>query len=476
MALKNENILPVNSTAQLLKKIVAGVLLLYATNISAARLEGFEPDYAGRTIQFVTRIDPVSKTDVAAFALTIGPQGRIQIETGATDTLFCYADFDSYRGWMLLIPGTTTRISLPPLKVRSFEERKNPYFQPIELWIHAESSAPDNLTAAFARSERSFYQLSDSFFNQLFVLQQKQFIDTIRIKLSGEHAKNNHPLVSQHHDLLLANLEADLTRSGREKLMAPFSSLSATARNSPAFADLLDRIFSNTLSLESKTSRGDRIKTMVERRNLAGIRAWSEGYSGTHGVLADMVTIKLLHDAFYSGEFGKNTVLQMLQQPDLIQHPNLQVRSSASAVVQKLQFLHTGTLAPKICLPDLAGNPVCSTAPGKAFQYILFVDLDIPVGREQLKYLAEIYPSVSERLDLFVVLTQGERTDNRTFVEEHKIPGTIVIDHEHQSIGKQYKIRSFPSALLLDRQHRVVLSSARTPLDGFMQQFAGLTR
>ncbi len=458
------------------KQIIAGFLLLFTLHIEAARLEGFEPDYAGRTIHFSTRIDPVSRTDIPAFSLTIGPQGRIQMETGITDTLFCYADFDSYRGWMLLVPGSTTRISLPPLKPRSFEERKNPYFQPIELWIHAESRTPGNLTVAFAQSERRFYQLSDLFFNQLFVLQQRQYIDTIRTRLTRESGANNHPLLTQHHQLLLANLEADLTRSGREKLMAPFTNLSPAAINSPAFADLLERIFSNTLSLESKTSRGDRIRSMVERQNLTGIRDWCEGYAGTRGTVTNIVTIKMLHDAFYSGEFGKNALLQMLQQPGLLQHSNPQVRNSAAAVAQKLQFLYAGTMAPEICLPDLYGKPICSTNNEKAFQYLLFIDLDIPVGREQLKYLAEIYPALSERLDLYIVLTPGERTNNRAFIEEHKIPGVIVIDQDQQSIGKQYKIRSYPSALLLDQQHRVLLSSARTPLDGFAQQFRNVAR
>lgn len=456
--------------------LLGWLMMIPAVRGYAARLEGFEPDYAGRTIQFFTRTDPVTKNELSAFTLTIGPQGRILVETGVKDTLFCYADFDTYRGWILIVPETTTKIALPPLKPRTFEERKNPYFQPVELWLWAESSVSGNLTAAISQSERRFYQLNDVYFNQLFVQQQKQYIDTLRHRLKQEYSGIKHPLPGQHHQLLLASLEADLTRSGREKLLAPFTTLSATTRNSPAFADLIDRIFSNTLSIESKSSRGSQIRVMVERRNISALREWSEQYAGTRGDLTDILLLKLLHDAFYSGDFSKNTILEMVQLPYFQRHANLSIRSMAGNLLNKLQFLHTGTKAPEICLPTFSGNTVCSSSSGKPFSYLLFIDLDIPVGGEQLKYLAEIYPGLSHQLDLFIVLLPGERTNIRSFVEEHKIPGTIVVDQKEQDVGKQFKIRSYPSALLLDRQHRVVIPAARTPLDGFVQQFRSIAR
>ena len=107
------------------------------------------------------------------------------------------------------------------------------------------------------------------------------------------------------------------------------------------------------------------------------------------------------------------------------------------------------------------------------YQYILFADLEIPVCREQVKYLKTIQEKIGQELDILLILTPATRVSNQDFIRTEQIPGKIVNDTNDKAIGKKYKIRSYPSALLLNRDHKVVLSPAKTPLDGFEYQFPG---
>lgn len=457
-----------------IKLSALSIVLFFAMQTFGARLEGFEPDYAGRTIEFYTWADPVSKNDKKAFSLRIGPQGRIQVDSGVTETLFCFADFDSYQGRIIIVPGETLKIKLPPLKEKTFEESKNPYFQPITTWILAQSGSREELNTLFARFDQQFYQLSQKYFNQLYMRQQRNYLDSVRIPLEKEFSQVNAPLFQHHLQLQLKTVEAGIMRAGREKLMAGMNGLPSQAWKLPAFADLVDRLFTNTLSLESKSTTDASLRTMVARRSGTELRKWTETYTGTNSPLSDLLTIKMLHDAFYSGEFSKIAIIQILQSESFTRHNQGDIRSAATSVVEKLQFLFPGTAAPEIGLPTLAGDTIYSTTSTKPYQYILFADLEIPVGQEQVKYLTEINERIGNRVDILLVLKPSTLVNNEEFIKANNIPGRVVLDTETNTIGRKYKVRSYPSAYLVNREHKVVLAPAKTPLDGFEHQLAGV--
>ena len=62
------------------------------------------------------------------------------------------------------------------------------------------------------------------------------------------------------------------------------------------------------------------------------------------------------------------------------------------------------------------------------------------------------------------------------FIKTNEVPGMVVIDTEKKTTGKMFKIRSYPSALLLNSSMEVILSPARTPLDGFENQFKSVRK
>jgi hypothetical protein len=457
-----------------IKFCALSLVLLFALQAFGSRLEGFEPDYAGRNIEFYTWTDPISKTDKKAFTLRIGPQGRIQVETGVTETLFCYADFDSYQGKIIIVPGETLKIKLPPLNEKTFEESKNPYFQPITTWILAQSGSREEMNTLFARFDQRFYRLNQKYFDQLYMRQQRNYLDSVRIQLEREFRQIDVPLFKHHMELQLKTVEAGIMRAGREKLMAGMSGLPAQVWKLPAFADLVDRLFTNTLSIESKSAKGAAIRNMVARRNVAELRKWTESYTGTTSPLSDLLSVKMLHDAFYSGEFSKIAIIQILQSESFTRHTRSDIRSVAASAAEKLQFLFPGTKAPVIVLPTLAGDTIYSTSSSKPYQYILFADLEIPVGQEQVKYLTEINQRIGSRVDILLVLTPSTRVNNLEFIRANNIPGRIVLDTETKTMGRKYKVRSYPSAYLVNREHKVILAPAKTPLDGFEHQLAGV--
>jgi len=135
-----------------------------------------------------------------------------------------------------------------------------------------------------------------------------------------------------------------------------------------------------------------------------------------------------------------------------------------------------GTKAPDICLPSLSGNQFCASSNTKPFLYILFADLEIPVCRQQVKYLKGMAEKTGSSVQILLVLLPSKQVDIADFIKTNEVPGMVVFDNEKKSTGRMFKIRSYPSALLVNSSMGVILSPARTPLDGFENQFKSVRK
>ncbi len=442
----------------------------------AVKIKGNAPEYAGKTLEFFSLSDPVTRTPLSFFTLTVGNGGEFSIEAEVTSPVYCYSDFGIFRGRVILEPGNDITLLLPPHREKSFEESKNPYFEPIEIWLKTDDSSGRDLTNQILRFDTRFFQLTDKYFNQLYYRQMMRYADTIKSTLKGEFSKNTDPLFGEHFRVRVASLEADIMRTGREKIAGTLKDLPPEAWYRPAFTDFLNRLFINTLSTESKSPSGANLRLWVARENLVELKNWTSRFTAAPSPLADVILLKLLHDAWYSGEFSKNAIRKMVTSPYFTTHTLKEVQQMAARVSEKITFLQQGVTAPEICLPFGEGQTYCSTANNRPYLYILFADLEIPVCQEQVKYLKTMAEKTGPDVQVLIVVSPSSRINAVEFMSSHQIPGIVVTDTPRLETGKRYKVRSYPSAFLLDRQHRVILAPARTPLDGFEFQFEKLKK
>ncbi|HYQ58820.1 MAG TPA: redoxin family protein, partial [Draconibacterium sp.] len=188
------------------------------------------------------------------------------------------------------------------------------------------------------------------------------------------------------------------------------------------------------------------------------------------GKMADLVLLKMLHDGFYSNEFPKKTIKNMIADKHFTSNQEIKIREAANNITEKVSFLENGSLAPTICLNDINESKQCTNNNEEKFKYIVFADVETVICQEHLKYLSRVNELFSKNLDIFVVLRNTDRSGIDSFFNENKVPATILIDSENKTIAA-YKIRSFPQCLLLNEKHQVVFDDAKAPLNGFEQQF-----
>lgn len=429
------------------------------------------PDYAGKKLDFYRFADPVSREKVLAFSLHLDDDGQGAVNLETRQIQFVFSEFGIYRGMLVVEPGATHELKLPPLREKSFADEKNPYFEPVEFWI--ETSDKNQFSTQLSAFTIRLNQLTGKYFDRLYFRQSKTVYDSILYFLDREFPAPQSGIFQLHKKFTLKMIKAEAFREKPESYATMFSSVNPEFITFPAYINLFEKTFSNALGYAAKNVKGEELKTAINRSDADFLLKFVNEKYGLSGEDARLVLLKCLHDAWYSGEFSKPAIEKMIRSGVFTKSSFEPVRSAASNIDKKISFLRKGTTAPVICLENLQGKNYCSDHQTEKLKYIVFADVEMVVCGEHLKYLTRIEELFGKKLEIIVVLRETDPAGIKNFFSENKIPGIKLVDENNKFI-ENYRVKSFPACFLLDEKHRVVLAPAKSPLDGFEQQFAAL--
>lgn len=452
---------------------VIAAFLFLSQNLHSApvKISCDNAKYASKKLVFYGYSDPVSQNTIPVFTLETDKSGKASATVDVQNTQFVFCDFGIYRGLILLEPGQTVKIQLPPVREKTFADEKNPYFEPVKFWFATENKTQlNNQVSAFSAK---LGQLSDKYFDQLYFRQLKTYFDSVRIQLDKEFGNVKNETFANHKTLSLKLVEVEAFRQKPEDYSMVFNGVKTHFWFHPAFTDLFGKTFSGLLSFDSKSVKGAELKKAVNQGNIQFLADHLKTKYKLTGEAADLALLKMLHDAWYSGDFSKTSIQQMLKATRFSGHQNPVIRETAENISAKISFLQTGSTAPVICLKNMEGTKSCTNTTKGKYKYILFADTEMAVSREHLKYLTAIQQKYPKSLEIFIILRKTEPASIRKFFTENEIQAVKLID-EKEEFATIYKIRSFPQCFLLDENHKVKLAPAKAPLDGFEQQFGAL--
>ncbi len=456
-----------------MKLIISLLFSLFFLQGMATKIEGRHKDYAGMELVFFRYNNPVSLEKEHAFTLAVDATGAYSADVKVEETLFVFSDFGIYRGMLFLEPGKTVQLQLPPVRNKSFAEEKNPYFQPVGFWFATGKN--DQLNDKVAAFDAMMNQLTDKYFNQLYFKQSRQAFDSIQYAAEQKFGKETSPVLQHHIKLKLKAIETDAFRLSPAKVSPALQASTAAYHTHPAFIELLEKAYSGRLSFEAKSVNGDEIRKAVAENNISYIQNLLKSKYELAGTAADIVLLKILHDAFYSGDFTRASILKIVKGRHFAQHPDQYIRKTATGVASKLEHLQQGTKAPVICLENISGKKTCTNETSGKFKYILFADTEMVVVKEQLKYLTKIAEQFDKHLEIFIIMRNAEPTAMKKFLEDEKIPGFHLVD-KNGEYAEKYRVKSYPAAFLLNEKHEVVFQETKAPLDGFELQFGPYLR
>lgn len=449
---------------KILKSVLIILILFIAGKTMAAPLKitGKAADYAQNLIELNIFHDYISEEKIKLGDIRFNASGYFELEFDLTEISFCFADFDGYHGMIYLEPGKSYQLVFPPKRKLTESQKKNPFTKPEPVWFGTLNPDKADLNILIQQFEMAYTKYENIYFNQIFVNQSGSLVDTVKKFLDKEFPITANSFFESHKLFRKANLEFALHQGKSPTFIKTYFRETKPVYNLAAYSNLFNQVFVNYFSFLDNSAHNAEIRNLINSAKLQQLDNYFQQQLRFNKELAHWVLLKSLKDAYYSKNFSKAAILNMLDQVKIAGWNSFE-QKTAKLINAKLTYLASGTIPPKIDLKDLNGRTVRFSDYPNTYIYLHFTDPKNIACRQHLDVLKTIAGRYKEKIVIINVITNKEN-----FKNELGWAGIFVTtDNDREAT---YKVKTVPSSFLIGKDGKLLLSPAPNPIDGLDRQ------
>lgn len=432
------------------------------------KITGKATDYALNSIDLNIVHDFISEEKIKLGTIKFNAEGVFNLEFDLAETNLCFADFDGYHAMIYLEPGKTYEIVFPPKRTLTESQKRNPFVKPDPFWLGISRPGKDELNVQIQQFEQSYTNYENKYFDQIFTLQSKSLVDTVKLKLSKEFPKTNSSLFELHKRYREAELEFALHQGKSPAFMDTYFSTSQPIYNLAAYAVLFNQVFLNYFTVLTNAAGSTAIKKLINTADLQQLDEHFQKQMHFNKELSHFVLLKSLNDAWYSKQFPKASILKML---DLVKTSGWSEyeQKTAQLIRTELTYLTSGTTPPAIRLKNLNGQKVSFEDYPNTYIYLHFTDPKNTICRQHLDELKTIASHYKDKLVIINVIPEIQG-----FTNDKGWAGLFTTSASN--LEETYKVKTFPVSYLIGKDGKLLLSPAPNPIDGLDRQLGQLLK
>ena len=451
-----------------------GALLLFfrvEAQTQAVRIFGNAPDYAGRKIALQVSNDPVTDHSETLVELNILPDGSFDESVLINKPTCCFASFDRWKAVIYLEPAQSYQLVFPPSQPLTEQEKRNPFFKSSEIAFGLKDLSEDDINRLIQKFEMAYNEEENRYFNEIFKDKSTAAADLMINHLNSQFPKSENSYFENYKFFRLTAIRFALSQNKTNSFVKTYIDRTPINFNLPPFREIFDQQFTNFFYQESNKIGGDQFRMLVGTANLQGIENNLTKQKGWSSKLSRMVILKGISDGYYQAH-NPQTMLVLLDKIAQSDWTNAE-KSIASTLKAKLTYLTKGTAAPDLALKTLNGGAIKLSAFKGKLTYLSFTTITNPICREHLDELKKFAQQFAPKVEFVTVLPEADLARKEVILQQNW-PGQILIAGDDAI--ETYRVKTFPTAFLLDENQVLIASPALNPLDGLQQQIAGILK
>jgi peroxiredoxin len=437
-------------------------------------ISGKAVDYGGREISFYTYYDPVVHQKQELGAVKVGSDGSFSIAISLNRVIEIYSDLEKYTGTLVVEPGKSYAVTLPPFSPRTDDETRSPYFKPKLYWLGLPQTSNSDLNFKVRSfiTEYNFETVKNSraIYQNASISVVNEIIQRLEQKFPDDKSDYFHSLKTY----TFAELEYTVNQHNTGPVIEKYFDHRSLEINNPAYQQCFESIFSDFLRKEAQDYKNKKITALVNSANFSALVSFFES-RGYNKDFAELVVLKGLYDSYYTGGFDKKCILSALNQSQSVVSSGL-LKPVVDHILNKLESLSVGSKAPSFKLINqLNQNVTPETYRGK-FIYLVFIrsssrecrsELDsiVPVEKKFRQVLSVVSISTDENFDTAVKLWK-----DKNFLWE------LLNGSGNKKLIENYKAEVVPVFYLISPDGTLLLSPAPPPTHEFEALFLKLCR
>ncbi|TLX77541.1 TlpA family protein disulfide reductase [Labilibacter sediminis] len=447
-------------------------LMVFSIPRDSVVIQGNAPEYANMHLIVECKSNYITGEHTELKRFLVDKKGTFRTEFGVSNTTKIFIKLGESVGHLLVEPGKSYEITLPPYRPLKPENKLNPFFvpEPIMLGLHQDDE--------INRTVRDFEEKYNHAFSkniQLIVLTRdhqaaKKLIEDVDVKFPADKGSWFDSYKHYKYQILKSYIYSNQKR----RVIKEGFSERPVEYNLDPYWEAFNHVFKGFFHFYSSSKYGEDFK-----KCLAGSSSFDTICSALSNdvlfsknkELAELVVLKGLYDAFYSNHYEKERVIDIVNGA-VSDCEGKRNKAIAKDILTKISKLRVGTQAPNFKLPLLSRkDKELSDFRGK-FVYLNFANTQNYSCKKDFQVLSQLADTYKRDMQVVTVLMDDDADQATKYVKSNKLKWTFFHFNQNGKVLDDYNLRAYPTYYLIDPEGNIILAPAPAPEEEFVPIFS----
>ncbi len=403
--------------------------------------------------------------------------GDFYLELPVTDTRLLFTYIGIYRLYFYAEPNRHYELVLPEYVEKSTAERLNPFFQYEDIHLGMSNFREHELNMLIMMFDDAYNPYYNKHVYDVYIKPDNALLEKDIKQLEAPFAQYSNQFFMNYRRYVYGLLKMFASQQRVQSLSDEYFNNCPVLYNHPTYGELFNQVFDKYFIFYGRTDEGRQIYDDInELGSYDALSATiSKNSNFSNDTLRELVILKELHDEYYSDQFSRGALLNILD--TLIKKTSIEEhRIIGQNIRSKITWLQAGYDPPHFELEDSDSNLVrLSDFKGK-YIYLNFCTFQSYTCLNEFNMLAIMNRRYSDKLAIITIITDQNNDEFIKFKAKNNYDWIFLHYDRHPEIIKQYDIRTFPTYFLIGPDGRLILSPAPSPTQNFESRLVEILR
>lgn len=435
-------------------------------------IKGLFPDASGKEIRLMQLSDMLTNTEKEIAAAVIDSEGQFFFEYRAFEPQYVFLKIEHGKAGLYIEPGNGYQLVFDAFDFSAIDEKKNPFFDPLFFAFKISGEDSNGLNTLLGLFEPAYQAFVTDHFQLMWRGRQKRYAEDFAKEVDSVFSYSQLPFFKDFVRYKFAGLYFGTKTKTRAEMAVEYLMNQPVLYHNPAYMAFFNAYFEKYLLGVSRFVKPSDVHVCVNVLGSFPALMDTLGKDSVlrNEVLREMVVLKSMGEIYGHQEFRKDRVLSVLKQLQDRTRVELH-REIAASYLRLLTELETGMPAPGISLNKDAQN-ILETHKGK-YIYLSFVSSWCTSCELEYELLRTIYARHEKDLAVIGISVDRDIHVFERYLRRTSFPWTMKHFNQNYRLLEKYRITTFPTYVLIDREGKIIQYAAPKPsdnLDGLIRQ------
>jgi hypothetical protein len=449
--------------------LTLGVQCSFAKKV---KLFGQHAAYANTQIKVLCYDDAFSKTEKELAILQLDKQGQFSVEFEIAETQMVFLPLGVFRGYFFAEADKSYQLSLPPRRDLSSSQKIDPFFKSQDIQLGFRNADKNGLNNLIRKFDNQF----DNFINKNFDAIYKQGSSSIGVEfvkqMKSDYTQDKNAYFQVYLKYRLGFIDYLASPEAYISLENKYFAKQALELNNTAYTTLFNKIYANSLGSafhrREKSKFNKALESSDPYQNLNKLMQSYSVYQDNN--FRDLLLAKAVFNAIENAILTRRKAIAILKQINQNSQDD-RVGKLTKNYLAKLSHLLKNTSVPDFKVGDIT----LEDYKGK-YLYLNFCNTTNSVWDNDLESLKKLHEAFGKDIEFLSLANDVDPIRFKNRLKQKEITWPIVLIDKDNPILKDYKIKVFPTYIIINPEGKVYQYPARGPHDGVEKIFVKIQR